>query len=420
MARRRDFLKAAAGAMGAALVAPGLPAETQVSPDPIRALHPMVAGIEKITDSERMARMETARRLMLENEIDAIVVEPGSTLFYYTDVRWWASERLFAFVLPSRGAAAWICPKFEEGRARELIRFGDDLRCWEEDESPYRLVGDVLHNRGFRTGKVGIEERARFFVFDGIRKEVSGFEFVSADPVTVGCRVIKSPGEIALLQRANDITLVALRTALQMAREGMTPSEFSMNCAAAFRACGVSGGVGVNFGKATAFPHGSSQPQMLREGDVVMMDGGCSVEGYQSDITRSVVFGKPTQRQRDIWGLVRLAQDAAFRATRSGAACEDVDLAARGVIVKAGFGPGYRLPGFPHRTGHGIGLDGHEWAHLVKGNRTLLRPGMCFSNEPMVAIPGEFGIRHEDCMVVTEQGARFFTGPSASIDHPIG
>lgn len=418
MVRRRDFLRTAAGAVGAAIAVPAPLEIHQESAGALGALRPMLDGIERISDSERHARMEKARSLMVERGIDAIVVEPGSTLFYFTDVRWWASERLFAMIMPARGPIAWICPRFEQDRAKESIRFGDDMRWWEEDENPFRLVNEVLRDRKVHAGRIGIEERVRFFVLEGIRKEVPGCEWVSADPVTVGCRIVKSPAEIALMQRANEITLVALRTASGMAREGMTPTEFSANCSAAFRALGVSGGVSVNFGAATASPHGSSQPQNLHEGDVIMMDGGCSVEGYQSDITRSIVLGKPTSRQRDIWSLVRRAQDAALVAAKAGAACEDVDAAAREVVVSAGFGPGYRLPGFPHRTGHGIGLDGHEWTYLVRGNQMPLQPGMCFSNEPMVAIPGEFGIRHEDCMVIGGEEGRLFTGPSKSIDDP--
>lgn len=420
MYRRRDFLRVTAGAVGAALVAPPGMVEAQKTASPIGNLRPMTDGIVKISDHERIARIDKARRLMVENGIDAIVLEPGSSMYYFADIRWWASERLFALIVPARGPLAWICPKFEEDRAHELIRFGEDIRSWEEDESPFRLVGQVFKDRGIVTGRIGIEERVRFFVSDGIRKETRALEFVSADRITVGCRVIKSPAEIALMQRANDITIVAYRAAVTMLKDGMTPSEFSANCSAAFRALGVSGGAGANFGKASAFPHGSTQPQVLREGDIVLMDGGCSVEGYQSDISRTVVFGSPTQRHRYVWDLVRRAQDAALHAAKVGVACEDVDAAARRVITDAGFGPGYKVPGFPHRAGHGIGLDGHEWTYLVGGNKTALQAGMCFSNEPMIAIPGEFGIRHEDCMYITEEGGRLFTRQSQSIDMPLG
>jgi Xaa-Pro dipeptidase len=420
MSDRREFLKISAGVVGATVIAPVATLGGQESQDPIRKLRPMTDGIVKITDDERKARIKNARRIMTDSGIRAIVVEPGPSMFYFTDVRWWASERLFAFVLPAEGPLAWICPKFEEDRAREIIRFGDDIRVWEEDESPYALVRQVFADRGVRTGKIGIEEKVRFFVADGIRKETPGVEFVSADPVTIGCRVIKSPAEIALMQRANDITIVAYRAAVATLKEGMTPSEFAANCGSAFRALGASGGADANFGKASAFPHGSLQPQKLKEGDIVLMDGGCTIQGYQSDISRTVVFGKPSERQRTIWDLARKAQDAALAAAKVGAACEDVDAAARKVIVDAGFGPGYRVPGLPHRTGHGIGLEGHEWTNLVKGNKTPLRPGMCFSDEPMISIPGEFGVRHEDCMYITEEGGKLFTKPSLSIDQPLG
>ena len=230
--------------------------------------------------------------------------------------------------------------------------------------------------------------------------------------------MFKSPAEIALMQRANDITIVAYKATTGTLREGMTQGEFAASCRTAFRALGVSGGADVNFGKYTASPHGSLKPQQLKEGDVIMMDGGCSVEGYQSDITRTIVFGKPTQHQRDIWNLERRAQDAAYAAAKVGVSCEDVDAAARKVITDQGFGPGFKVPGLPHRTGHGIGLDGHEWTYLVPGNKTLLQPGMCFSDEPTISIPGEFGIRLEDCMYITEERAQFFTQQSPSIDQP--
>jgi Xaa-Pro dipeptidase len=282
------------------------------------------------------------------------------------------------------------------------------------------LVAQVFKDRGIRTGRIGIEERVRFFLFDGIRREAAHLEYVSADPVTAGCRMIKSPAEIALMQRANDITIEAFRTAAATLKEGMTQYGFSANIAAAFRNLRAAGSAMVGFGQYTAFPHGSIQPQKLKEGDMVLMDGGCGVEGYQSDITRSFVFGKPTARQREVWNLERKAQDAALEAAKVGATCESVDAAARKVITDAGFGPDYKVPGLPHRTGHGIGLDGHEWTNLVRGNRTRLQPGMCFSNEPMIAIYGEFGVRLEDCMYITEQGARLFTAQSPSIDHPFG
>jgi Xaa-Pro dipeptidase len=268
--------------------------------------------------------------------------------------------------------------------------------------------------------RVGIEERVRFAVYDGIRKEAPSLEFVSADAVTAGCRIIKSPAEIALMQRANDITIEAYRAAFTTLREGMTNGELAKNISAAFRALGANGGAMAIFGKYTAFPHGSIAPQQLREGDFVLIDDGVSVEGYQSDITRTVIFGKPTDRQKFVWDLERKAQDAALAAAQVGATCESVDAAARNVITKGGFGPGYKTPGLPHRTGHGIGLDGHEWTNLVKGNKTKIQPGMCFSDEPTIAIYGEFGVRLEDCMYITESGAKMFTKQSPAIDQPFG
>jgi Xaa-Pro dipeptidase len=333
-------------------------------------------------------------------------------------MRWGTSERMLAMVLPARGEIGWVCPKFEEERARELIQMGTDIRTWEEDESPYQRVAQILKDRGVRTGTVGIEERVRFFLYDGIRQALPAAKYVSATPITAGCRMFKSPAEIGLMQIANDITIVAYKATRDSMTEGMTQGEFAGNCAAAFRALGTSGGIFVSFGKYTAFPHGSSTPQRLKEGDVVLMDGGCSIDGYQSDITRTFVFGKPTDRQRQIWDLERKSQDAGFAAAKVGAPCEAVDAASRKVITDAGFGPDYKVPGLPHRTGHGIGLDGHEWTNFVRGNKTPIQPGMCFSDEPTIVIYGEFGIRLEDCLYITPDGPRFFTKQSASIDEP--
>ena len=350
----------------------------------------MTAGIQPITDDERRARIEKARKLMRENKIGAVVMEGGSSAFYFTGSR---SDGVF--VLSSRG---------------EILSLTRE----------YRAIANALKDSGVATGRVGIEERVHFDVVDGVSKLAPALEFTSADPVTAGCRVIKSPAEIALMQRANDITIAAYRAGLACLQEGMTQRELSALIGEAYRALGVQGGAMAIFGKYTAFPHGSVQLQQLREGDLVLIDDGCSVEGYQSDITRTVIFGKPTARQREIWALERKAQDAALAAAKPGATCESVDAAARKVITDAGFGPGYKVPGLPHRTGHGIGLDGHEWTYLVRGNQTRIRPGMCFSDEPTIAIYGEFGVRLEDCMYITEDGVRMFTKQSPAIDQPFG
>ena len=433
---RRRFLQLTAGA-GALGVAGGCsprsdsapagggagtkPADGELVPESIRGLQSMAGGVAPIADEECLARIEKARRLMAEHRIDAMFLEPGSSLFYFTGVRWGLSERPFGMVLPVKGEIAYVTPKFEEQRARELTKFSDDVRTWEEDESPYRVVAGILKDRGVTTGRIGIEERVRFFIYDGVRKEAPRAEFVDATPVTAGCRLFKSPAEIALMQKANDITIAAYRAAFGALHEGMTQFDFRRNVEAAFAALGAPGGsAGAQFGEYTAFPHGSIQPQRLKEGDVVLVDGGCKIEGYSSDITRTTVFGKPTQRQLDVWNLEKAAQAAAFAAARVGVPCEAVDAAARKVIVDAGFGPDYKVPGLPHRTGHGIGLDGHEWTNFVRGNTTPLAPGMCFSDEPMIAIYGEFGVRLEDCLYITEAGPKFFSAPAVAIDQLFG
>ena len=419
---RRDFVRLSGVAAGVSWLSSEIVDAQQAPgadvPPSIRALGPMIAGIVPIGDDERRARIEKARRLMVENRIDAIFLESGSSLFYFTGVRWGGSERMFGAVLPARGDLAWVTPKFEEGRARELIHFGTDVRTWEEDEDPGRVVAQILKDRGIATGRVGMEERVRFFLFDMIRKAAPALDYPIADPVTVGCRVIKSPAEIALMQRANDITVAAYKATIATLHEGMTKAGFTANSAAAHRALGADGSIDVNFGEATASPHGSILPRNLRQGDVVLMDGGCAVDGYRSDISRTIVFGTPTARQRSVWETQKRAQAAAFAAARVGVTCESVDAAARKVITDAGFGPGYKLPGLPHRTGHGVGLDGHEWTYLVRGNKTLIAVGMCFTDEPMIAIPGEFGVRIEDDFYMTEQGPRFFSQPSPSIEQP--
>lgn len=350
----------------------------------------------------------------------AIFLEPGSSLYYFTGVRWGRSERMFGLVLPARGEPVYIVPGFEEDRAREVIPAGNEVRVWQEDENPEAKAVEALRDRGIRTGRIGIEENVRFFLFDGLRKAGATLQFTSADPVTSGCRRIKSAAELAILQRANEIDLAGVRTACRTLHEGLAHTEFADSCEAEIRKLGSTrADVTVTFGKQTASPHGSIRPQKLQEGDVVLIDAVCDLLGYQADITRTLVYGKPTARQRSIWELERRAQDAALQAVRPGATCESIDAAARNILVAAGFGPDYRLPGLPHRTGHGVGLDVHEWPYLVRGNKTKLEPGMCFSDEPMIVLPGEFGIRLEDCFHVTEEGAKTFTPQSESIGQPI-
>jgi Xaa-Pro dipeptidase len=370
----------------------------------------MTAGVQPITVEERRARIEKARRLMSAQKIGAVYMERGSSMFYFTGTR-----DLSGLLIPAKGEIAWIVPAAEEQRVHDASRVGGTVATYAESEGPFRTLKRVLE----MAGTVGLEEQVRFSVFEGLRKEAPTAEFVSATPVTAGCRVIKSKAEIALMQRAADVTIEAYRAGIATLREGMTPRELSDNIVAAYKTLGFPGEVSVSFGKNTAFPHGSTVAQTLREGDMILLDDGCSVDGYQSDITRAVVFGKPSARQEQIWNLERQAQDAAFAAARLGATCESVDFAARKVIVDAGFGPGYKLPGLPHRTGHGIGLDIHEWTYMVKGNKSLLETGMCFSDEPMI-VDGEFGVRLEDCIYMTEDGPRFFSKQSPAIDRPFG
>ncbi len=375
--------------------------------------------VEPINLAEREARIEKAQRLLVENKMEALVLDAGTSLRYFTGISWGQSERSMLAIIPARGEVKYVCPGFEEDRLRELLKIGKDVFVWQEDESPYKLAAGILKDAGIRTGTVGMEERLRFFIFDGIRKEASHLNYASGDPISMPCRMFKSPAEIALLQKANDITLAALKYATAHLEEGMAPADFIAIVSKAHKDMGASGSGMVNFAEASALPHGSVKPQKLKKGDIVLMDCGCNVEGYASDISRTVVFGaEPTKRQQEVWDLQHKSQAAGFAAAQLGAPCENVDIAARKVITDAGFGPGYKLPGLPHRTGHGIGMDGHEWGNMVLGNKQLLQPGMCFSIEPTISIPGEFGVRLEDCAYMTEQGVKWFTVPSESIGKP--
>jgi Xaa-Pro dipeptidase len=349
----------------------------------------------------------------------------GTSLNYFTGVRWWGGERMFAFVLPAKGAAFYVCPAFEEGRAREQIAkspAGDriDVRTWQEDESPYRLVAQGLKDGRIATGKVGIEETVRFFFTDGIAKAAPQATLISATPVTAGCRMIKSAHEIALMRLAAQVTLSAYEAVYHALRAGMTQGDVESLIAAAYGQIGFPGDASVEVDEYTSFPHGSTTPQVLREGSIVMIDDGCTVEGYQSDITRTFVLGKLPKKNGDkmqkVFDIVHRAQSAALAAARPGVECGAIDDAARRVIVDAGYGPDYKY--FAHRLGHGLGMDGHEWPYLVRGNETKLAANVTTSNEPGVYIRGEFGIRLEDDMHVTENGAELFTPQSSSLEQP--
>lgn len=418
--KRRDFIKLTGFAAAAGIATGFNSCDSDYQKDVFSALKPMTDDVIPITISEREARIAKAQRLLSENNMKALVLESGVSLKYFTGISWWPSERTMVAIIPAKGEIKYVCPAFEEARFREQIKIGKDVYVWQEDESPYQLISTVFKDAGILSGTIAIEESIRFFIVDGIRKEAHHLSYVSGDPITVACRIIKSPAEIKLMQKANDITLAAIKHSSGLLKEGMSQRELSSIIMKAQNKLGGDADFALClFGTASAFPHGTKQPQFLKKGDIVLMDCGCLVEGYNSDITRTIVFGnEPSKRQQEIWELEKQAQSAGFDAAKNGNPCENVDLAAREVLVKAGFGPGYKLPGLPHRTGHGIGLNGHEWGNMVKGNKRLLEPGMCFSIEPTIAIEGEFGVRLEDCVYMTEDGPNWFSKQSKSISEP--
>ena len=399
--------------------------ETPV-PAPIAALPSMKGRAKPITIDERRARIEKARRLMTDSRIDAIVLTGGTSLSYFTAVRWGLSERLFGVVVPAKGEPFAVCPAFENERAHEQLALGPlanaDVRTWQEDESPFELVAKGLRDRGIATGRLGVEDTAPFGFADSISAAASTVHVVSAVPVTAGCRMIKDAHEIELMRLASEVTLAAYQAVYRSLAAGMTQSRVGDLIDAAYARLGFRGEASVQVGEYTALPHGSIAPQTIREGTIIMLDDGCRVEGYQSDITRTFVLGKATPKMKSVFEIVHSAQTAALKAARPGATLDAVDAAARSVIVAGGYGPSFRY--FTHRVGHGLGLDMHEWPYLVRNNMfgweksLTLRPGMTFSDEPGIYIPGEFGVRLEDDMHITESGAELFTKQSASIEQP--
>ncbi|MBL4601979.1 MAG: M24 family metallopeptidase [Emcibacteraceae bacterium] len=422
MNSRRNFLKMSsmAGAAGIVTACGQTVSAPKVQAGPFDHLKNMMGGIEPISKAEHIARVEKAKRLMAENDIEAVYLESSTNLSYFTGMRWGQSERMQAAIIPQNGEVVYICPMFEEGRLRERIIMGNEVRGWEEHESPYKLVASILNDMGITSGKLAVGERTRFFLVDGIRKEVPHLDIVSADPVTAECRIIKSSTELALLQHATDITMEAYKACTKEIKLGMRGSEIGALSALALSKLGAKGYLGTMIGVVSSSPHGSIVEPELEEGMIVLMDGGCDVHNYTSDVSRTFVFGQHTDVQKRVWDLEKKAQAAGFAAAQIGAPMENIDIAARKIIVDAGYGPGYETPGLPHRTGHGIGLDMHEWGNAVLGNKRLLEPGMCFSIEPTVAIPGEFGVRLEDCCYMTEDGPNWFSNPSVAIDDPFG
>jgi Xaa-Pro dipeptidase len=421
---RRNFLQNAGLATTVALAQParafGADSKTK-QPEAIAKLKSRKAEAQPITTAEREQRMERARQLMSENKIDAIMVMGGTSLVYFTNIHWWMSERLFAVILPVKGNPFYVCPAFEEDRAREQIAGGlggnnAEVRTWQEDESPYQRIAEGLKDRNLTTGNMGMEETVRYVFSEGLSKAAPGLHLVSATPVTAGCRMIKSKHELQLMKLANEVTLAAYEAAYRSTKEGMTQNDFGEMVQAAHAQQGFQGDASIQIGENSALPHGSAKPQVIREGTILLMDGGCKVEGYESDISRTVVLGKPTDKMKQVFEIVHKAQSAALAAAKPGVECQAIDAAARKVITDAGYGPDYRH--FTHRVGHGIGMDGHEWPYLVRGNTLPLAPNMTFSDEPGIYIRGEFGVRLEDDMQITENGAELFTLQSRDLEHP--
>ncbi len=414
---RRELLEfSGTAALGSALPGAATAAPDDELPGPIAALKPMIEGTAPIGLEERKLRLTRAQRLLTETGLDALVMAGGSSLTYFTGAHWSYSERFFGVILTREGEPVWVTPAFERDRALEQIKIGSDVRAWEEDASPYALVAQALKDR--KAGRrVGIEETMPFAFVDGIGQALPASRLESATPVTAGCRMTKDAHELALMRRASEITLAAHRAVFASLKEGMTQGEVSRLSREAHRRLGIGGGALVLFGADAAFPHGTSNPKPLAVGDVVLIDGGGRLHDYASDITRTAVFGAPpTERQRRIWNTLRSAQEAAFRAAKPGVECQALDAAARKAIEDAGFGRDYQA--LTHRLGHGIGMDGHEWPYLVRGNTTRLQPGMCFTNEPGIYLPGELGIRHEDVILITETGAENMTKWSGSPEAP--
>jgi Xaa-Pro dipeptidase len=414
---RRRFLESSA-IFGVVLAAR---APVAAAAPPRSELPNLAASAAPISVGERLSRIANAQRLMRDAGVCALLVEPGSSLVYFTGVEWWRSERMTAALIPAEGDAIVITPYFEAPSIRESLAIPAEIRTWNEDENPLVLAAGWLKERKLDHRPVAIEETVRNFIVDGLQRALAGVSIVSGAPVVRGCRMHKSAAEIALMQAASDITIAAFRHTAPRIEKGMTPQDIGRMIQAATTAMGGESELPlVLLGEASAYPHGSGKPQQVREGEVVLIDGGCSVHGYTSDISRTFVFGEPSKPQREVWAQVHRGQEIGLDAARIGAPAGSVDDKVRAWYTSLGYGPGYKLPGLSHRTGHGIGMDGHEPVNLVHGETTSLEVGMCFSNEPGIYIPGSFGIRLEDCFYMASEGPRWFSTPPPSIDNPFG
>jgi len=414
---KRDLLKLGGISVGAAMLGAATPASGSTS----GGFKDITADAVPISTEERKARVAKAQRLMRKEGFSAVLLEPGSAMLYFTGISWRRSERLTAVVIPAEGEIGVVTPYFEEPSVRESMSFGDDVRTWHEHENPFERVAGILADRGLTGGKIGLEDTVRYFVVEGLKKAAPHFEIAAATPVTLGCRMYKSSAELALMRKANEVTLTAYQHVWDKLEAGMTPADINALMRTAQAGYGGKGVWNMALlAEASAYPHGTGQPQTLKEGDVVLMDCGCKVHSYQSDISRTFVFGQPSKRQHDVWDTVRRGQMIAFETAQIDTAAGAVDDAVRRYYESLGYGPGYKTPGLSHRTGHGIGMDGHESVNFVHGEEMPLAAGMCFSNEPGIYIFGEFGVRLEDCIYMAEDGPKWFTVPPENLDNPIG
>jgi len=424
---KRAFLKASGASVATmAIAGQTLTSSTFAAPlnddkNQVSTLKPITDTVTGINRAERLERITKAQKLMQQLDISALILEPGAAMDYFSGVQWWRSERVTALIIPREGKISIVCPFFEEPSVRESLAVGDDIRVWQEHESPFILIKQILTDAKLNKGKVAFENSVRYFVMSGVMAQLSNMQHVSAEPVTRGCRMYKSQHELELMHKANEVTLLAYADVFSKLKAGMSQGEVKSLMKKAQEQLGGKAAWNMAlFNQASAYPHGTKQKQTLTEGSVVLMDCGCNVHGYQSDISRTFVFGDPSKRQRDIWQTVREGQSIAFEQAKIGTQAGLVDDAVRAFYEGKGFGPGYKLPGLSHRTGHGIGMEGHESVNFVHGETEILKPGMCFSNEPGIYIQGEFGVRLEDCIYMTKNGPQWFTMPPASLDDPIG
>ncbi|WP_272966584.1 M24 family metallopeptidase [Alteromonas australica] len=417
---KRDFLKFTGASLALTPLA-GMAAGSDSGKNVTESLSNITGSVNPISVAERKARIEKAQQLMKQHNMAALLIEPGAAMDYFSGIQWWRSERLTALVIPQKGDIAVVTPFFEKPSVLESLKVGDDVRVWQEHESPFEVVSAILKSRGITSGNIGFESSVRYFVVTGISNALPAMNIVAAEPVTLGCRMYKTAAELTLMHKANEVTLRAYEHVFNNLKLGMSQAQVKGLMNAAQRKLGGSGTWCLAlFNDASAYPHGTNAKQVIQEGSVILLDSGCSVHGYQSDISRTLVFGKASQKVEDVWNTVREGQNVAFAAAKVGAPAGGVDDAVRQYYASKGYDKNYALPGLSHRTGHGIGMEGHESVNFVRGETTPLNKGMCFSNEPGLYIPGEFGVRLEDCLYMTDKGPSYFTSPPDSLASPLG